>query len=154
MTDTTNAPRPTRKQLGAQKAAATRAARAERILAAQAALRAAAVNFLDTRTPVTADALALRSALSAYEAAVAPPPKQPSRADRWAQAASAAQQALCDLEDVRAEVEEWRDNLPENLQQSALGEKLNDIADLDIASAISTVEEADGLDFPLGFGRD
>jgi hypothetical protein len=80
--------------------------------------------------------------------------KHPSRGDRWTEAAQAAFEALERLEEVRQEYEDWRDNLPENLQNSALGEKLNSVADLDIQSAIDVAEEAVNADLPLGFGRD
>lgn len=80
--------------------------------------------------------------------------KPPGRPKRWAEAAAKALEGLQDLEGMRAEFEEWRDNLPEGLQQSALGEKLDTIADMDIESAITIAEEADGADLPLGFGRD
>lgn len=84
-----------------------------------------------------------------------------SRPARWARAVDdlgASLDALNDLEELRAEYEEWRDGLPENLQNSALGEKLNAVADLDIQSVIDSLDsligEVDGMDLPLGFGRD
>lgn len=93
--------------------------------------------------------------------------KAPSRISRWNDAAGRAraahdelQAALGELNDVRQEYEDWRDNLPENLQQSGLGEKLNAVADLDLDpdSLLSDVDnaigEAEGADLPLGFGRD
>ena len=103
--------------------------------------------------------------------------KQPSRAERWAQAIAGCTAALdkladacSDLEsavqelvDVQGEFEAWRDNLPENLANSALGEKLEAICDLDLDSVLNSVDvdaargvidEASGLDLPLGFGRD
>ena len=61
---------------------------------------------------------------------------------------------------MRQEYEEWRDNLPENLQQSNLGEKLNAVADLEfdpyslLTDAESAISEAESADLPLGFGRD
>jgi ABC-type transporter Mla subunit MlaD len=94
-------------------------------------------------------------------------PKQPSRAQRWAdavadgQAALASlQQALADLDEVRGEYESWRDNLPENLSGSALGEKLDAVADLDtdagslLSDVEDTLSEAEQADLPRGFGRD
>jgi hypothetical protein len=73
--------------------------------------------------------------------------------------------SLSELNDIRSEYEDWRDNLPENLADSALGEKLNTVVDLDIESAandpldnwqdVETIlDEAEGADLPLGFGRD
>lgn len=91
--------------------------------------------------------------------------KSNSRPARWADATSRARKALEDLESalddldsVRQEYEEWRDNLPENLQSSALAEKLNEVADLNITDALgdvsSVLDEAEGIDLPRGFGRD
>lgn len=113
------------------------------------------------RVPVAVTQLVL--AEGTYDVAVVAPTKPatrakkvkpPSRPKRWADAAGRALAALQDLEDLRGEFESWRDNLPEGLQQSALGEKLDTIADMDIESAITIAEEADGADLPLGFGRD
>lgn len=80
--------------------------------------------------------------------------KQKSRAARWSEAATKASDGLQELEDLRQEYEEWLGNLPENLQSSALGEKLQSVVDLDIQGALDTVGEAEGLDLPMGFGRD
>jgi hypothetical protein len=103
--------------------------------------------------------------------------KQKSRPVRWAEAVGAATAArdkvteaaddlvaaLSDLNDIKAEYEEWRDTLPENLQQSALGEKLNEVCDLEFDSddplsdwetVSEAIDNADGIDLPLGFGRD
>lgn len=94
--------------------------------------------------------------------------KNPSRADRWSEATERVR-TLCDdlsvalesLKDVRSEYEDWRDNLPENLQSSALGEKLETVCDIDIESALDSVkeveelmDECEGVDLPRGFGRD
>jgi DNA repair exonuclease SbcCD ATPase subunit len=97
-----------------------------------------------------------------------PKPKQKSRGQRWSEAVAAVQanveaakEALEELKSVRGEYEEWKDNLPENLQSSALGEKLEAVCDLDLDGvesslddALSTLEEAESMDLPLGFGRD
>lgn len=80
--------------------------------------------------------------------------KTKSRAQRWAEAAEAAEAALNTLLEVQQEYEEWKDNLPENLQDSPVGEKLEAVCDLDIQGAIDTVQEASGADLPMGFGRD
>lgn len=115
----------------------------------------------------------------------APKPRKPrkakpkSRSTRWADACSDAnfamdnldaaladlQTALAELKDVQEEYQGWRDNLPENLANSALGGKLDDVTGLDIENladeietAISTardnIGEAEALDLPRGFGRD
>jgi len=106
-------------------------------------------------------------------------PKQKSRSARWEEAAAKCRSeydkilaaadelvgALSDLEDIRGEYEDWFDNLPENLQDSAMGQKLAEITGLDIESVRDdplgnwndvelVVENAEGMDLPLGFGRD
>ncbi len=81
-------------------------------------------------------------------------PKIVSRPKRWADAASRAVAALEELLEIQGEYQEWRDNLPENLEASAIGEKLDAICDLDIESAMDTASECDDADLPLGFGRD
>lgn len=95
--------------------------------------------------------------------------KKLSRVDRWMSAATNARSALEDareyleaLKEVHEEYVEWRDNLPDNLQYSALGEKLDAVADgIDVEGAFEGVEEAIGVceeaestDMPMGFGRD
>lgn len=80
--------------------------------------------------------------------------KKESRSKRWARASSVARDAVSELLDIQSEFEEWRDSLPENLQQSAVGEKLETICDLDIQGAMDTLDEAENTDVPLGFGRD
>lgn len=81
-------------------------------------------------------------------------PKRLSRAQRWADAASKAKEGLEELQAIQDEFEEWRDNFPENAQGGATYEKLEAVCDLDIDSAVETVEEAEQIDLPQGFGRD
>jgi hypothetical protein len=50
------------------------------------------------------------------------------------------------LRELQAEYQAWLDNLPENLQDSPLAEKLEAVCALDL-------EELE-VDLPLGFGRD
>jgi len=80
--------------------------------------------------------------------------KRRSRADRWADACSRASDALSDLRRLQEEYEEWKDNLPESLQSSPVGEKLEEVCGLDIEGALDMVSDAEGIDLPLGFGRD
>jgi ParB-like chromosome segregation protein Spo0J len=77
-----------------------------------------------------------------------------SRSAQWMAAVAAASDALGELLDLQEAYVEWRDGLPENLQGSAVTEKLDAVCDLDIQSALSVIEEAEGIDLPLGFGRD
>lgn len=88
-------------------------------------------------------------------------PKRLSRADRWSAAAAKASEAkdaldaaLSELRDVQSEYQDWMDNLPENLQSSALGEKLQAVCDLDLEPDFSGIEEAESLELPQGWGRD
>ena len=81
-------------------------------------------------------------------------PKTESRPDRWAEAVSDAQDALARLTELVEEYQEWRDGLPENLEQSATAEKLDAIADLGVDEAVAIIETAQDADLPRGFGRD
>lgn len=103
-------------------------------------------------------------------------PKTMSRPDRWRAAAGDAraaldvatealsnlEAALQDLRDVKQEYEDWLDGMPDGLRYSATGEKLQAIVDLDMDQDVtdllseveSLVDEAEGADLPLGFGRD
>jgi hypothetical protein len=80
--------------------------------------------------------------------------KAPSRAARWSAAAQDALEAIGRLKELQEEYGEWKDKLPENLAQSPVGEKLEAVCDLDLDDAESTIDEANGLDLPMGFGRD
>ena len=105
--------------------------------------------------------------------------KPASRSGRWADACTDALTAINDiasgldaletacseLRSVQEEYEEWKDNLPENLQSSTLGEKLEEVCGLeieDIANEVrqaveeaqGKIEKAEGVDLPQGFGRD
>jgi hypothetical protein len=67
-------------------------------------------------------------------------------------------EALSELEDLRTEYEEWRDGLPENLQSSAVADKLEAVCELDIGGRTDDIEEllseCEGIDLPRGFGKD
>jgi len=65
-----------------------------------------------------------------------------------------ALQGLEDLEELRCEYEDWNDNLPENLIDSPVAEKLAEILDLGIEEALDIVRECEDADLPRGFGRD
>lgn len=89
--------------------------------------------------------------------------KRMSRADRWYDAcgrAAAARDSLVEAADelraIQEEYEEWNDNLPENLRSSALGDKLEEVVNnLDIdTDGLDWIDEAEGKELPMGFGRD
>ncbi len=87
-----------------------------------------------------------------------------SRPKRWVKAVEAARQALSvvegafdDLRELQEEYQEWRDNLPEGLDQSPVAEKLDAMANLDFdleGNIGGTLDEAETAELPLGFGRD
>jgi len=77
-----------------------------------------------------------------------------SRSQRWANSCAAAEAALQSLLDIQSEYQEWKENLPENLEDSPVGEKLDEVCDLEIQSALDMVQDANALDLPQGFGRD
>jgi hypothetical protein len=100
-------------------------------------------------------------------------PKPLSRPKQWAEAVATAQTQLGivqdamaalrttmeTLEDLRAQYEETRDNVPENLQSSPYYEKLDAIASLDFTcedldEIENAIGEAESAELPLGFGRD
>jgi hypothetical protein len=70
--------------------------------------------------------------------------------------------AFGELRDLQSEYEAWKDSLPESLAESAVGEKLDAVTELDLEAAtddeiedlISKLDEADGADLPRGFGQD
>jgi hypothetical protein len=59
-----------------------------------------------------------------------------------------------DLKELQDEYQEWMDNLPENLQNSPVAERLQEVCDLDVDGAQDMIGEAEGIDLPQGFGRD
>jgi hypothetical protein len=77
-----------------------------------------------------------------------------SRSARWLSAVSAAEAAVANLLQLQQQYQEWRDNQPENFQGTIIDEKLNAICDLDLQSALDTIQEAAAVDLPQGFGRD
>lgn len=97
--------------------------------------------------------------------------KAPSRPERWASALKEGQAAVEALDSVldnfrelREEYEEWKEGLPENLQDSPTAEKLEELVDssdgwldeLEAAkeSANNALADLEQADLPRGFGRD
>jgi uncharacterized phage infection (PIP) family protein YhgE len=82
--------------------------------------------------------------------------------------------ALGELRDIQDEYQDWQSNLPENLQDSPVAEKLDAVMNIDLSVEIdedlswdneledklylddaeASLEEADSAELPLGFGRD
>jgi hypothetical protein len=81
----------------------------------------------------------------------------------WEDQSQELEDARHELQSIQQEYEEWLNNLPENLQSSALAEKLSIICDIslldgieepDFDSLANAAQEALDSDPPLGFGRD
>jgi phosphoglycolate phosphatase-like HAD superfamily hydrolase len=77
-----------------------------------------------------------------------------SRPKRWAAAAERCRAAVDELKELQEEYQEWLDGLPENLEASTVAEKLEAVVDLPVDEIECALDEIDGADFPLGFGRD
>lgn len=102
--------------------------------------------------------------------------KTASRADRWNDAVEEAKNkladladafegvvnALSDLKDIQQEYADWYDNMPDALTNSPTGEKLAALLEieleLDSSASVEELQEAvdnaEGADLPLGWGRD
>ena len=79
--------------------------------------------------------------------------KRESRATRYSNAQSSISDGKGVFEELRDELQEWRDNLPENLQSGSKADALDE-AISNLEQAISSAEEAEGVDveFPGMFG--
>ena len=81
--------------------------------------------------------------------------KSESRPERWSKAVADIRSGLEALTNLKDEYQDWLDNLPENLQEGATAEKLNEVVDASFYDEIeSAVDEADAIELPKGFGKD
>jgi len=71
--------------------------------------------------------------------------RNPSRADRFGEAIGQIESGKTALEELKDELESWRDNMPENLQQSQTYEMLEAAID-ELDNAISQADEVCGVD--------
>lgn len=75
-------------------------------------------------------------------------------------AMSELETAFQDLKDIQSEYGDWRDSFPENMQSSATYEKLDAICELDLEPEFDVspftdiLDEAEGAELPMGFGKD
>jgi hypothetical protein len=81
------------------------------------------------------------------------PPRE-SRAAAWSRLAGEAAANIEELISLQAEFESAKDAQPDNLQDGPFGQKCDEICGIDLESALSTLQEAEGAEVPLGFGRD
>lgn len=90
-----------------------------------------------------------------------------TKQQRWDKLTSKAINAVEELndvkvgvEDMRDELQDWFDNMAENLQSGATGEKLEHVIErcqffIDALEELETASnDMDGADMPRGFGRD
>jgi len=75
------------------------------------------------------------------------PPLPPAPTRRLAPRPASWAAATATLVRLQEEYRDWLDNLPPNLQSSALADKLQTIVELDL-------EELQAVDLPRGYGRD
>jgi hypothetical protein len=79
----------------------------------------------------------------------------PSRADRLANALEQIENGLADVEELKDEVESWRDNLPEGLQNGELYERLDECCST-LDDAYGEIESGKdnlgGVEFPSMYG--
>lgn len=80
--------------------------------------------------------------------------KRRGRPGRWDKAASDAVNAVSILKELQEEYQDWLDRLPESLESGTLDDKLQVVCDLDLEGALDTLNEAEAVDLPLGYGRD
>lgn len=71
--------------------------------------------------------------------------RNPSRQDRFDEAVGEISSAKGTLEDLRDELQEWVDNIPENMQGGSKADEIND-AISSLEEAIGQLEEAEGAD--------
>jgi hypothetical protein len=81
--------------------------------------------------------------------------------DKARAAANEAADEIANIRAVQEEFEQWRDSLHENLRESATGQKLDAVCDIDLEpdgndlDAMETaISDAEGAELPLGWGRD
>ena len=73
------------------------------------------------------------------------PKKNPSRSDRFEEAKTLVSDARGQMETLRDELQEWRDNMPENLQDSAKAGELDEAIQA-LEDVIGQLEEAENAD--------
>jgi hypothetical protein len=81
------------------------------------------------------------------------PPRE-SRADAWGRHSAEACSSIEALISMQQEFEEAKDGQPDSLQEGPYAQKCEEICAIDLESALSTLEEAEAAEVPLGFGRD
>ena len=80
--------------------------------------------------------------------------KHPSRADRVSEAADKIRDGGDIAEEIKGELESWKDNLPESFQDKA--DELDtaiDALDTAVTGAEEAAEALDGIEMPGAFGR-
>ena len=80
-----------------------------------------------------------------------------SRPQRFSTLINQTRDIVADSEGLKEEYQMWLDNMPENLEQSRTGDKLNETIDA-LDNFIQSLEDAsgelEGIELPLGFCND
>jgi hypothetical protein len=81
-------------------------------------------------------------------------PPHESRAAAWQRLAGDACRCIEDLIEYQQEFQDAKDGQPDSSQDGPFAQKCEEICGIDLESALSTLQEAESADVPLGFGRD
>jgi hypothetical protein len=81
------------------------------------------------------------------------PPRE-SRAAAWSRLTREATDAIEQLIEYQSEFEEAAEAQPDRLRDGPFAQKCEQIREIDLASALETLKEAEDAEVPLGFGRD
>ncbi len=79
--------------------------------------------------------------------------KNPSRNERFDEVLGLVSQAKSDMEELRDELQNWLDNLPESLQNGTKAESLQEAID-ELDNGINSLDEVENVSvsFPSMFG--
>ena len=80
------------------------------------------------------------------------PPRE-SRAQAWPRLAGEAAAVIEELINYQSEFERAKDAQPDSLQDGPFAQKCDQICDIDLGSALSTLQEAEAAEVPLGFRK-
>jgi DNA repair exonuclease SbcCD ATPase subunit len=80
--------------------------------------------------------------------------RKESRIARWERLVTEASVAIDELKEIQEEYQDWRDNLPENLESSTVADLLDAVCEIDFEGASAVLDESFYVELPRGFGRD
>jgi hypothetical protein len=80
--------------------------------------------------------------------------KRTSRRNEWDFGCQQIRDGLESLQSMKQDYEAWKDSMPDSLQSGETYRMLEEISDLDLDGIESTLDEAEAVELPQGFGRD